>query len=63
MPPDEEDFEKIQFSLLDADGSGEVDYWEFMKHEATKVLLRKDKVKNRRHFTQNCTASHIYIPF
>ena len=44
MPEEEEYFVKLQFKLLDDDDSGMVDYREFTKHEATKVLLGRDKV-------------------
>ena len=50
MPEEEEHFVKLQFKLLDDDDSGMVDYREFMKHEAMKVLLGRDKVGNNGKF-------------
>ena len=45
MPQEEETFQKLQFKLLDADGSGNVDYWEFVKNEGCKNLARRSKVR------------------
>lgn len=38
------DLLRFKFQMLDADKSGSVDYTEYMKHQATKILGRKDKV-------------------
>ncbi|KAK2155017.1 hypothetical protein LSH36_251g03123 [Paralvinella palmiformis] len=43
MPPEEEEFERTQFRLLDADGNGDIDYWEFAKKEACKCLANMPK--------------------
>ena len=45
MPEDEREFEKVQFRILDADHSGTIDYWEFLKHEAVKLLGRRSQVR------------------
>ena len=44
MPPEEEEFERTQFRILDADGNGDIDYWEFAKKEACKGLAKMSKV-------------------
>ena len=40
----EESYERLHFRRLDADGSGYVDYPEFLKFSAGKYLSRRSKV-------------------
>ena len=42
---DEERRIKMEFRLIDIDGNGTIDWWEFVKHEATKQLAKRNKVQ------------------
>ena len=40
----DEEFEEIQFKSLDQNQQGKIDYYEFLKHETGKLLIKRDKV-------------------
>ena len=40
----DENTESVFFKTMDADGSGTIDWSEFLKHEACRKLARRDKV-------------------
>ncbi len=40
----DEEFEEIQFKSLDQNQMGKIDYYEFLKHETGKLLIKRDKV-------------------
>ena len=64
MPEEEVTFEKIQFSHLDADGGGYIDYQEFLKHESCKMLASRDKVSIIVHFIKrNDILNENLLPF
>ena len=43
----DEEFEEIQFKSLDQNQQGKIDYYEFLKHETGKLLIKRDKVSFR----------------
>ena len=54
LTPEEKTLEEEQFDHLDVDGSGELEYWEFMKNEAALKLKERGEVSiPSRHKTLN----------
>lgn len=49
----DEMFERRHFHLMDVDGGGCVEWWEFAQHAATSRLARRSQV-------HDCTAVHNY---
>ena len=45
MNEHEEQFERLQFKYLDADGSGTMEYSEYLKHHACLRLATRPKVR------------------
>ncbi|XP_013378662.1 PHD finger protein 24 isoform X2 [Lingula anatina] len=45
MPKEEEDLEKTKFRHMDTDGTGTIDWWEFLNYETIR-LLERTRTKN-----------------